>query len=154
MRHGLPAGAEKKGGELLRHVLAWFVMLGVAMVNGGLRDLTYGRYLPELAANQISCASAIVLLGLVIYGYVRRWPLRSAHRAFAVGFLWLALTIAFEFLFFHYVAGHPLDELLADYDVRAGRLWPVVLLWIWLAPWMFHRFLRNRPGRNGMRERD
>jgi hypothetical protein len=27
-----------------------------------------------------------------------------------------------------------LDELLADYDLRKGRLWPLVLAWIVLGP--------------------
>ena len=65
----------------MRLLLVWLVMLVVAIVNGALRDLTYGTLLPVLLANQISCLSGIVLLGMVIWLYVRRWPLASAREA-------------------------------------------------------------------------
>ncbi len=127
----------------MRYVIAWFVMLVVAFVNGGVRDFTYGRQLPALIANQISCVTGIFLLGTVIYLYARRWPFTSARQALAVGLFWMALTVAFEFLFFHYVAGHPWTELLAAYDIASGKLWPLVLLWIAVAPYLFYRLRRG-----------
>ncbi len=127
----------------MRYVIAWFVMLVVAFVNGGVRDLTYGRQLPALIANQISCVTGIFLLGTVIYLYARRWPFTSARQALAVGLFWMALTVAFEFLFFHYVAGHPWTELLAAYDIASGKLWPLVLLWVAVAPYLFYRLRRG-----------
>lgn len=111
------------------------------MVNGSLRDMTYGRQLPELLANQLSCLSGIVLLGIVIYLYVRRWSLNSARQVLYIGLFWMALTVAFEFLFFHYVGGHSWEALLANYDIASGRLWPLVLLWVLIAPYLFYRFL-------------
>jgi hypothetical protein len=55
----------------------------------------------------------------------------------------MTLTVAFEFLFFHYVTGHPWAELLANYDVRAGRTWVFVLVWVALAPYAFFRIRRR-----------
>jgi hypothetical protein len=51
----------------------------------------------------------------------------------------MALTVAFEFLFFHYVGGEPWPELLANYDLSEGRLWPLILLWVAVAPYLFYR---------------
>src|SRR5512135_3742067 len=129
---------------MARYLQAWFTMLGVAMVNGGVRDMTYGKQLPELLANQLSCLSGIVLLGVVIYFHVHRWALSSARQAIYLGLFWLALTVVFEFLFFHYVAGHPWSELLENYDIVQGRLWPLVLLWITVAPYVFFRLFSKR----------
>jgi hypothetical protein len=126
---------------MIRYLQAWLTMLGVAMVNGGLRDMTYGKQLPELLANQLSCLSGIILLGGVIYWYVRRWSLGSAQQALYIGLFWMALTVAFEFLFFHYLGGRSWAELLANYDITGGRLWPLVLLWVLIAPYLFYRFL-------------
>jgi len=39
-----------------------------------------------------------------------------------IGLVWLAMTVAFEFLFGDYVAGHSWDRLLHDYNLFAGRL--------------------------------
>jgi hypothetical protein len=51
----------------------------------------------------------------------------------------LGFTIAFEFLFGHYIADHPWSKLFQDYNILAGRVWAVVLLWVALAPWLFYR---------------
>jgi hypothetical protein len=127
----------------MRLLLAWLVMLVVAIANGALRDLTYGKLFPALLANQISCVSGVVLLGVVIYLHARRWPFVSAGAAWFAGLLWMALTVAFEFLFFHYVAGHSWETLLANYDVMSGHLWPLILLWVCVAPYLFHRFIKQ-----------
>jgi hypothetical protein len=133
---------------MFRYLQAWFTMLGVAMVNGGLRDMTYGKQLPELLTNQLSCLSGIILLGIVIYLYVRRWSLGSARQALYIGLFWMVLTVAFEFLFFHYVGRHSWAELMANYDIANGRLWPLVLLWVLIAPYLFYRFFDRKTPSN------
>lgn len=128
---------------MLRNLIAWLVMLIVSVANGTLRDFTYGRHLPELAVHQLSTLSGIVLLGAVIYLFVRRWPPASAQQAFSIGLFWMLLTVVFEFLFFHYVGGHSWAELLANYDLSKGRLWPLLLAWVAFSPWVFFRLLRR-----------
>jgi hypothetical protein len=124
---------------MLRYLIVWFVLLLVAMVNGAVRDFTYGRRLSELLANQVSCITGILLFAIVIRQYVRFWPPQSAREAWGIGLFWMALTVAFEFLFFHYVAGHSWSELLANYDIVHGRLWPLILVWVAVAPYVFYR---------------
>jgi hypothetical protein len=119
-------------------------MLGVAMVNGGLRDMTYGKKLPALQANQMSCLTGIILLGVVIYLYMRHWKLDSARLAIYLGLFWMALTVAFEFLFFHYFGGRSWAVLLESYDMASGQLWPLILIWVAVAPYLFYRLLNNR----------
>ena len=58
----------------------------------------------------------------------------TAREAFLIGLVWLALTLAFEFLAGHYGFRTPWKELLADYDVLSGRIWVLVLLTTTLAP--------------------
>lgn len=130
-------------GGMWRYLLAWFVMLVVSVVNGTLRDFTYGRHLPELLAHQLSTLSGIVLLGVVIYLFVRRWPPASSRQALSIGLFWMALTVAFEFLFFHYAGGHSWAGLLANYDLSRGRLWPLLLVWVAFAPCLFYRLSRR-----------
>jgi hypothetical protein len=122
-----------------RYLIAWLVLLVVAMVNGALREFTYGQYLSELSAHQLSCVTGILLFAVVIRRYVRRWPPASARAAWQIGLFWMVLTVAFEFLFFHYVGGHSWQVLLANYDLSAGRLWPLILLWVAVAPRFFYR---------------
>lgn len=136
---GMVSPVKITGLDVLRYLIAWFEMLLISIANGALRDFTYGRHLPELLAHQLSTLSGMVLLGAVIYLFIRRWPPVSSWQALYIGLFWTALTVAFEFLFFHYAAGHSWAELLANYDLPEGRLWPLLLAWITFAPYLFSR---------------
>lgn len=127
---------------IFKYLAAWFVMLLVSIANGAARDLTYGKHMSELAAHQLSSAISVLLLGAVIRAFVRFYPPVSARHAIAIGLAWAALTVAFEFLFFHFAGGRPWSELLANYNVLAGRLWVCVLLWVATAPYVFHHLRR------------
>ncbi|QID19841.1 hypothetical protein G3580_12880 [Nitrogeniibacter mangrovi] len=130
----------------LRHVGLWCLMLLVAIANGGARDLLYGDRMSELAAHQLSTAIGMVLLGALMWGFCRRHPPASDRAALAIGVFWMSLTVAFECLFFHFVAGHPWSALLANYDLSAGRIWVLLLLWVALAPSLFFRLQPKGPG--------
>jgi hypothetical protein len=78
----------------------------------------------------------------VIWGFIRIYPPTSSDRALAIGLAWAALTVAFEFLFFHFVGGHSWSELLANYNLFEGRVWVVILLWVAVAPYVFFHFCR------------
>ena len=123
-----------------KYLAAWLVMLLVSIVNGAARDLTYGKAMHELAAHQVSTAIGMFLLGGVIWLFGHLVPLSSNNQAIALGLFWAGLTVAFEFLFFHYVGGHSWLKLLANYNVRKGRIWVFIVLWIATAPYIFTRF--------------
>ena len=123
----------------MRLVLAWLAMLVVSVLNGAARDFGYGRDLDPLFAHQLSTLYGMTLIGVIIGAYAWRWPFPSAAAAWRAGLLWLAMTVAFEFLFFHYVGGHPWAELLANYDLSAGRVWVLLLAWLAIAPDLFRR---------------
>ena len=119
-------------------LLAWMAMLVVSIANGAFRDYVYGPSVDALTGHQISTASGILLLALVIRVFVRCYPPASLREALGIGAFWTALTVAFEFLFFHYVAGYSWSALLASYDVSSGRVWIFMLLWVFMAPAVFH----------------
>lgn len=123
---------------ILRYTLAWIPMVFIAILNGAARDLIYGKHIPELRAHQISTISAIVLLGVYIFALSRIWKMESPAQAIAIGFIWLVLTLCFEFLFGHYVAGQPWGKLLHDYNIFAGRIWILIPIWITIAPYLFY----------------
>jgi len=122
---------------------AWLVMLLVSVANGAVRDFTYGKYLDELTAHQLSTLLSVLLLGLVMWNAMRRQPPASSQAAIGLGLVWLALTVAFEFLFFHFAGGHAWSALLGNYNVLNGRVWVFVLVWIAIAPTVYFRL--NRP---------
>ncbi len=114
-------------------------MVLIAIGNGILRELWYGKRVSELAAHQTSTLTAVVLFGLYIWAVIRIWPPDSLRQAYLIGLVWLGLTVAFESLFGHYVAGHTWLRLLHDYNLFAGRVWLIVLIWVTIAPCIFFR---------------
>jgi hypothetical protein len=126
---------------ILIYTLAWIPMVFIAIINGALRELTYGKVLLELRAHQVSCFTGVLLFGVYTWGLGLKWPLESMTQTITVGLIWPILTVAFEFLFGHYVGHHPWSKLLADYNLLAGRLWILVLLAVATLPLTF--FLVN-----------
>jgi len=120
--------------------LAWVGLVILAILNGTLRVEGYGPFMSELMAHQLSTAIALLLFTLYFWILARYYPLLSSKQAWTIGILWLAMTILFEFLFGHYVVGHPWSKLMADYNIFSGRLWILVLIWTTIGPWVFFRF--------------
>ena|ERR1035437_6540290 len=124
---------------VLVYTLAWIPMIVLAIANGVARDLGYKEFTTPLRAHQISTLTAAILFAFYVWALVRRWPLESAARAILVGGIWLLLTVAFEFGFGHYIAKHSWADLAADYDLRQGRVWLLLLLWLFALPTVFFR---------------
>jgi hypothetical protein len=127
------------GAILIRYVLAWFPMLLIAIANGALRQTTFAKVMPELRAHQLSTLIGSVLIGLFIWFVIRRWPPSSGRQALRIGLVWLLLTVAFEFVMGLVLTHKPLAQVLNDYNLFAGRVWSLFLIWLALAPWVFFR---------------
>jgi hypothetical protein len=117
-----------------RWIQAWIGGAAIGVCNGALREGTYSRRLPPAAAHQASTATALLAFGAYFGLLQRMWPLSSRAEAMHVGAAWLGLTIGFEFGFGRLVAKQSWERLLADYDVSAGRTWPLVLAWLAAGP--------------------
>jgi hypothetical protein len=126
-----------------KYLVSWIPGIPIAIVNGLFRTSLYMQFLTELHAHQLSAVSFILLFGIYVW-FVLRWlKLSSAQEAFRLGLTWLVLTVIFEFLFGHFVMGHPWSSLFHDYNLLAGRLWVLVLIWIAAAPSIFYRIQRR-----------
>ncbi len=125
-----------------KYLIAWVPMIFVAIANGIFREEVLASRLNELGAHQASTVTLVILFGIYIWILILNWKPESTEQAIAIGLLWLGLTVSFEFLFGHYVAGHSWSKLLQDYNVLKGRIWIIVLIWITIAPYIFYRLQR------------
>ena len=124
---------------VLKYALAWIPMVFIAIANGVLRQYSYGRWMKKLSAHQLSSLTAVILFYLYTWILGKKLPLESLRQALAIGIIWLCLTVAFEFLFGHYVANHPWSRLIQDYNLLSGRLWALVLLAVTAAPFVVYK---------------
>ncbi|MGB2845851.1 MAG: hypothetical protein WBC02_13440 [Candidatus Aminicenantaceae bacterium] len=111
----------------------------IGIINGVIRQLGYGKLVGELLAHQISTATGIILFGIYVWLLRLKWRIDSAEQAIIIGFIWLGLTIVFEFIFGHYVMKHPWSKLFHDYNILEGRMWILILIWITIAPYVFFK---------------
>jgi hypothetical protein len=119
---------------ILRYSFVWIPMVFIAILNGMLREFAFARRLSELRAHQLSCVTGVLLFFGYTWVISLKWPVESTRQALAVGIVWLLLTVAFEFVFGHYVVQHPWERLFQDYNIFAGRLWILVLLAVAFLP--------------------
>jgi len=127
---------------MVKYALAWIPMVFIAIANGIFRESIIAPYVSELRAHQLSTLSGVILMGLFIWLVLRFWKLQSARQAITVGLLWVVMTVLFEFIFGHYVIGHSFSSLFQDYNLFAGRVWALFLVWITVLPYLIYRWSR------------
>lgn len=119
---------------VIRTVLVWFALLVLAILNGGFREAVL---LPRLGRGLAQAVSTMILSLLILaLGWIAMpWigP-RALQDAWTVGVIWVGLTLAFELLGGHFLFGKPWPELLADYNLLAGRIWIMVLVVTLMTP--------------------
>jgi hypothetical protein len=124
----------------------WFVFVILAMVNGVARGLWYEPIVGnELLAHQISSVTGISLFLAAMYVFFKKTSAAYTEKdLLLIGALWLVFTSAFEFGFQHYLMGLSWSTLLQDYNILAGRLWGLVLLTIFVGPFLMGRYLLGK----------
>ena len=121
-----------------RVLIIWFLLLIFPVLNGAIREdlITprFGEQGGHIGSTAILCA-AIILVACFSISWIGP---KNGREALVVGVVWVALTVAFEFLAGHYVFGNSWERLIADYNVFRGRIWILVLLANLFAPlWAF-----------------
>ncbi|HEX7053390.1 MAG TPA: hypothetical protein VF211_05575 [Burkholderiales bacterium] len=119
-------------------------MVAIAVANGAVREAGLKKRLGEARARQVSTLLLVAFFAIYMAAIFRIWPLASAAQAVQVGALWLALTLAFELALGRWVSKLSWPEIVAEYNLLAGRLWLLVPLWVALAPYLFFRWQAPR----------
>lgn len=123
----------------LKQFLFWFPMIVIAIANAGIRELVLDKYLNELNAHQISTITLIAFCAVYIGLISPSLGLKSHKEALILGFIWVLLTVGFEFIFGRFM-GTAWQVLFNDYNLLTGRLWSVFLLGLFILPYIFHAF--------------
>ena len=104
------------------------------------REFAYKDQVGESAANQISVAPLIALLGLYFWILQRRWPLATTRDALSVGAIWVSVVGALRVRLRPLRRGRFLDGPVRDLRRTAGNIWILILA-------LDRRRSRDRSGR-------
>jgi hypothetical protein len=127
-----------------RAIAVWFGIMVLAITNGAVREsLVSPRFGPQQGhlISTLLLVSAIIAVAFITIRWIGP---ATAAQAWRVGIVWLAFTLAFEFLAGHYLFGTPWQTILADYNLLEGRIWPLIPLATIVAPvWAFTRLRQH-----------
>jgi hypothetical protein len=123
---------------------SWMLLALLMSANGVFRELVLRRAIGATQAEIVSAAmGAIIILAATWYLFrplVDR-PLAELARVSAI---MVVLTVAFELLAGRYVDGKSWNDLISEYAIWRGRLWPALLLLVAVTPFLWGRWMPRR----------
>lgn len=133
----------------------WLMEVVVAGANYFLlMNLVWEPAFGDLAAHRIGMATRMACILLFAWGLVVHAPRATSRQLWAVGVMWLLMTLAFEWGG-SLMIGRPVSEILVGWHVERGYMWPYVLLTYLTAPALAGAVVRRRgsPPESGVSQR-
>jgi hypothetical protein len=121
----------------LKAIYIWFGLLVLAFMNGAIREGLIKQVLGinHLLAHQISVATGILLWTIFILYIWKKLGISTLLESILVGLIWFLATIIFETFILNRLMGNlSWDQILQTYNLLAGELWIIALLYIGFLP--------------------
>ena len=120
---------------LFRGLAVWLIIILAESIHGTLRQLLIAPIIGDLPARRIAFVVGMLLIFLIAYCFIRWISAPSTKSLFAVGVMWMILTLVFEFGLGIFVLNFSLERMLEDYDVSRGGLMGFGLVFVIFAPY-------------------
>ncbi|HEX9190124.1 MAG TPA: hypothetical protein VGB87_23810, partial [Vicinamibacteria bacterium] len=106
---------------------------------GAFRVAVVAPRLSPFGTEVVGALLGIAVILALTRPFIRGLARPTSGRLAVIAALWLGLTVAFEFGFFHFVGERSWETLLEQYDVGKGHLWPFVLAGVGASPFVWAR---------------
>lgn len=117
----------------------WALLAFLMSLNGVLRETVLANIFRRSIADALSAALGITIILGTTGAFFRAFPHWRNTNPVRLALVWAGLTVAFEFIFGHYVDRKNWSELAENYAIWRGKLWPLVLLSLLAAPFVWTR---------------
>ena len=121
---------------ITKSVGIWLLIVVAAIINGTIREKLLTPWLGAEISLPLSGITLSALVLVITYGTLAIFGKAKANVYIFIGLFWLALTLAFEYLFGHFVLGKSWHEISQVFNVQDGNLFSVVLIVTAIAPWL------------------
>jgi len=111
----------------------------LAVANGVLRENVMAPITGMGMALPLSGISLSLIVLVVSYFSLGFLGVRTAAIYWLIGLQWVVMTLAFEFLFGHFVVGKSWSTLLQTFNLAKGDLFLLVLLVSLVSPYLMAR---------------
>ena len=123
-------------GLLLKAIGIWFIILILAIVNAAIREKLLAPMVGPGIALAVSGLLLSILIVLVAFVSMPFFGPSQSKTYIFVGTIWFLLTLSFEFLFGHFIAGKPWSEIIQVFNIRKGDLFIIALFMTLISPWL------------------
>lgn len=130
----------------LRAIALWLAIILAESLHGMLRARFLVPELGEIPARQVGVAAGSVIVLVIAWLGIRWLGARTTAARFAVGALWVVLTLAFE-LGLGMALGYSRSRMLADYQIAQGGMMTFGLVFMLFAPALAARARGLSPSR-------
>jgi magnesium-transporting ATPase (P-type) len=120
----------------------WFVLLAVEFTHGALRVIFLVPRVGDFPSRQIGVFTGSLLIFVVVYLFAPWFGHLETRALLAIGFVWLVLTVLFEFAMGIFLFHFPLRRILEDFNIAKGGLFPLALLFLFFSPLLVARLRR------------
>ena len=117
----------------------WLTLVAAAILNGLLRENLLTPLFGTHTSLPLSGVTLSFLIFTITYLLVSFIGKQRSGTFILIGLFWLALTLAFEYLFGYFVLGKSLAEINEAFNLKQGNLFVVVLIVSLVAPWISAR---------------
>ena len=121
----------------IAHFLFWTPMIAIAFLNAAIRQFVFIKHMSELQAHQLSTLTLIILCSVYTWFIFPYLKVQNTEQSFLIGAVWVTLTILFEFSLGR-LTNRSWGDLLQDYNIFSGRIWPIFLLALFLLPYLIY----------------
>ena len=118
----------------LKAAVVWFAMALFAILNGILRENLLMPSLGETISQPLSGILLSILIFVLTYLFFPFYAKQKSLTYLLIGVQWISMTLAFEFLFGHYVLGKSWLQILEVFNIFTGNLFTLALLVTLFAP--------------------
>jgi hypothetical protein len=132
---------------LARGLRVWLVIMLAESVHGTLRQIFLAPAVGDFTARRIAFFTGMLLIFAIALLLIRWIAAPTVAALFAIGAMWAALTLAFEFGIGYFALGYTRDRLLEDYDVSRGGLMAFGMVYMVFVPYLARR-IRGLPARS------
>ena len=124
-----------------RASLTWMLIILAETVHGMVREIFIAPVLGDLRARQLGVWVGCVLIFIIAWLTARWVGARSRRTQFAVGGLWVVLTLIFE-LALGRALGASWERILDDYNPARGGFMILGMTFMFLAPMLAAKWRR------------
>lgn len=128
---------------LFRAFLVWLIIIFAESIHGTIRQLFLAPLVGDFPARRIAVFTGMFLIFLITYFFIRWINAPSVKSLFGIGFIWVFLTVLFEFGLGVFVLNYSWERMFEDYDLSRGGLMGLGLLFMFFAPF-FAEKLREK----------